>query len=278
MSKRIETKVNCVEAEELITALVDQELGESERNVLEAHLAQCARCRSAFETEHALKQEIRAAGELIRAPGALRDRILSDPRIFPEQPRATGKWRYSLWPLPPRLRPALAIVLLLVLALPAFYWFKPKSEPIAFAALQTYDLFLRGELPVPKAAKSSEIEAQLTSAVGGRFHPMGYDLTAMQLQPVAGLVRELQGRKILIAVYQGEGGSLFCYTFLGSEEDAPPNAARFFDAGKKMNFYAFSRDGVNAVLHREGEVICILVSEMAMERLLELAESKAKPS
>ena len=107
---------------------------------------------------------------------------------------------------------------------------------------------------------------------------MGYDLTAMNLRPVAGLVREINGRKVLVAIYQGQGGTLICYTFIGSEKDAPANAARFFDAAKKMNFYAFSRGGVNAVLHREGEIICILASAMPMDELLALAKSKANPS
>jgi hypothetical protein len=63
---------------------------------------------------------------------------------------------------------------------------------------------------------------------------------------------------------------------LGSDEDAPPNAARFYDAGKKMNFYAFSSGSVNAVFHREGDLICILASDMPMEKLLALAQSKAQ--
>ena len=88
----------------------------------------------------------------------------------------------------------------------------------------------------------------------------------------------LQGRKILVAIYQGEGGSLLCYTLLGSEADAPANAARFFDPDMKMNFYAFSRAGINAVLHREGDVICILASEMPMDDLLALVKAKARPS
>ena len=69
-----------------------------------------------------------------------------------------------------------------------------------------------------------------------------------------------------------------CYTFLGSEGDAPANAARFFDQDKKMNFYAFSRAGINAVLHREGDVICILASEMPMDELLALAREKSRRS
>jgi hypothetical protein len=271
--------MTCDEAHELITALVDHEALDPERSSLEAHLKECAHCRFALEEERALKQAIRGAGQGIYAPSELRDRILSDPRIFPGKSRPVARWRDYVWPIPHLARPALAVALLLAIALPTFVFLKSRSEPIAIAALETYDLFLRGELPVRGTENTNEIVEQLTRAVGGHFHPMGYDLTAMDLWPVAGLVREIDGRKILVAIYQGKGGTIFCYTFLGSEADAPPNAARFFDASKKkMNFYAFSSGGVNAVLHREGEVICILASEMPMEELLVLAQSKAKPS
>ena len=268
--------MNCNEAQELITALVDQELDQAERSSLEAHIKECSGCRLALEEELALKQKIRQAGERMHAPGLLRNRILSDQRIFPEKSRT--RWQDYIWPMAHLARPALAAGLLLAIALPAFFLLKPKSEPIAAAALKTYDLFAKGELSVRRTENPDEIVEQLTRAVGGHFHPMGYDFTAMNLRPVAGVVREIQGRKILVAIYQGQGGTLFCYTFFGSEEDAPPNAARFFDASKKINFYAFSRGGVNAVFHREGEVICILASEMSTEELLALARSKAKPS
>jgi anti-sigma factor (TIGR02949 family) len=270
--------MTCAEAQELITALIDQELGQAERSSLEEHLSECSGCRLAIEEESALKNKIREAAGRINAPGNLRSRILSDPRIFPEKSRSARRWRDYLRPMPPLLRPILAFALLLAIALPLFYFAKPGSEPIALAALETYDRFLSGELPVHRKENTDEIVRQLTRAVGGQFHPMGYDLTAMKLRPVAGLVREIDGRKILIAVYEGQGGTLFCYTFLGSEEDAPPNAARFFEAAKKINFYAFSRGEVNAVLHREGDIICILASKMPMDELLALAKSKATPS
>jgi anti-sigma factor (TIGR02949 family) len=265
--------MTCEEAQELITALVDQELFGTERSSLEAHLDECARCRLVLGKERALKQAMRAAGRSIHAPSQLRARILADRRIFPE----TRQWWDYLWPAPHIARPALAVALFLAIVLPTFILLKSTSDPIAVAALETYDLFRRGELPVQRA-EPKEIVEQLTRSVGGRFHPMGYDLTAKDLKPVAGLVREIEGRKVLVAIYEGKGGTLFCYTFLGSETDAPPNAARFFDAVKKMNFYAFSRGNVNAVFHREGEVICILASEMPMDALLALASSKAKPS
>jgi Putative zinc-finger len=272
--------MKCEEARELITALVDQELLDPERPLLEMHLKECARCRFALEEERRLKTEIRAAADHLRAPAQLRNRILTDPRLFREKSQSTRGWRDYIWPRSFTLRPALIVTLLLVFSLSSLYLFNVNrtKQPIAVAALETYGLFLSNELPVSRANGAAKIKEQLIRAVGGSFEPMGYDFSAMNLEPVAGAIREIQGRKILVAIYQGQGGTLFCYTFVGSEADAPQAAARFFDADKKINFYAFSRGGMNAVLHREGDVICILASEMPMEELLALARSKARPS
>lgn len=270
--------MNCDEAQELITALVDQELDQAKRLTLEAHLKECAGCRLGFEEELALKQKIRRAGARMHAPALLRDKILSDRRIFRAKRRSARQWLETLWPASPVYQSALALTVLVLLIVPAYYLSNRISQPVALAALESYDLFARGQLPVQPAQTSDQIVRELTQAVGGRFHPMGYDLSAVNLRPVAGVLRETNGRKILVAIYQGEGGSLLCYTFLGSEADAPPNSARFFDSDMKMNFYAFSRAGINAVLHREGDVICILASEMPMDELLALVKSKARPS
>ncbi|HZA53537.1 MAG TPA: zf-HC2 domain-containing protein [Candidatus Udaeobacter sp.] len=268
--------MTCEEAKELITALVDQELLDAERDVLEPHLQECPSCRLEVEHERLVKQTLRERAERMQAPAELRDRILSDRRIFPE--KSGTRWQDYLWPMPHLARPALAAAVLLAIVLPAFFFFQSSREPVAAAALESYDLFRKGALSVRRTENPAEIVEQLTRAVGEHFHPMGYDLTAMHLRPVAGFVREIQGRKILVVIYQGQGGTLFCYTFFGSEEDAPGNAARFHDTAKRMNFYAFSRSGLNAVLHREGEIICVLASEMPMEELLALARSKARPS
>ena len=270
--------MNCEEAQESITALVDQELDQGERSSLEAHMDECSGCRLAFEDELALKRNIRQTGERMHAPALLRSRILSDRRIFSEKRRSARQWLENLWPASPVYRSALALAVLVLLLLPTYYLSNRVSQPVGLAAIETYESFRRGELPFDRTANSDEIVTRLTQAVDGRFQPMGYDLSAMNMRPVAGVVREIDGRKILVAIYQGKGGSLLCYTFLGSEADAPANAAKFFDPDKKMNFYAFSRAGINAVLHREGDVICILAAEMPMHELLALAREKSRRS
>ena len=268
--------MTCDEAQELITALVDRELLDPERTSLESHLRECPDCRLAVEQEQFLKQAIRGRAQRMSAPHALRDRILADHRVFPE--KSHPRRRERAWLTPGFGTPALAAALMLALALPAFLLLKPRSEPIAAAAVEAYDILAKGDLSTPGTEKPDEIVERLVREVSGHFHPMGYDLTALHLQPVAGTVREIQGRKVLVVIYQGQGGTLLCYTFVGSDADAPPNSAKFFEPAKKMNLYAFSRGPVNAVLHREGEVICILASEMPMAELLELTRSKARPS
>jgi len=277
-NKKNSNEMNCDEAQELITALVDQELDQGERSSLEAHMDECSGCRLAFEDELALKRNIRQTGERMHAPALLRSRILTDRRIFPENRGLARRWLENLWPRSPVYQAGLALAFLVLLILPTYYLSNRISQPVALAAFETYDSFRQGKLPFDRTSNSDDIVRRLTQAVDGRFHPMGYDLSAMNMRPVAGVVREISGRKILVVIYQGEGGSLLCYTFLGSEADAPPNAASFFDPDTKMNFHAFSRAGINAVLHREGDVICILASEMPIDELLALAREKSRPS
>jgi hypothetical protein len=125
---------------------------------------------------------------------------------------------------------------------------------------------------------ATALREYLTHAVDGKFGPMARDLSMMGLYPVGGTVREINGRKVILAVFEGTGPTVICYTFAGTENDAPDNAQVFVDAGTKINFYTFSNGEFNAVMHREGDLICIFTSAMPMPQLLALARSKVHPS
>jgi hypothetical protein len=111
--------------------------------------------------------------------------------------------------------------------------------------------------------------------VDGKFGPLGYDFSRLGVKPIGGTVREVEGRQILVAVFRGNALSITCFTFLGTEEDAPKNATVFFDPETRIKFYSFSRNGINAVLHREDNTICILTSNMPAEELLSLVRSSS---
>ncbi|MCH8054601.1 MAG: zf-HC2 domain-containing protein [Deltaproteobacteria bacterium] len=268
--------MRCEETHELITALVDNELSHEERSSIEGHLKDCPRCRFVYGQEQTLKREVRMAGARVNAPADLKEKILSDRRIFPGRAESPKKWFELLWPGGSILRPALVVAFLMILALPTFYLMRSTEQPISLAAVETHDRIVKGDISFIRAGSQVEVIERLVLSVDGRFAPMGYDLSGMNLLPVGGMVQEVQGRKIQLVVYDGKGHSLTCYTFFGTEKDAPNHAAVFFDPRKKITFYSFSRGEINAVFHREGKLICILVSKMPMGDLLALARSKAQ--
>lgn len=270
--------MRCDEAQELITALVDNELSAPERSSIESHLKDCPKCQMIYEEELTLKRELHVAGTRMSAPADLRRKLLADERLFPQPFESPGGWERLLSPLRSALRPAFVLALLVLLALPALHLMQPKEQSVSLSALETHGKILQGAISFVRAESQEAVKEHLEQSVSGTFAPMGYDFSMMQLKAVGGRVHGIDGRKVLVTIYEGAFPSLTCYTFLGTEEDAPAGALLLFDPEKKINFYTFSRGGINGVLHREGKLICILVSKAPMEQLLALARAKARPS
>ncbi|MEX0802535.1 MAG: hypothetical protein WD688_04365 [Candidatus Binatia bacterium] len=207
------------------------------------------------------------------APAELKRKILTNHGLLPNDSESPNPSSTPIFR--PFRRPAFAFALLVIVLLPIIYFVQPHGQPISLAALEIQEKIAAGELSLRKTTSQNELRDWQTGAVDGKFAPMEYDLSSMQVQPVGGVVQEINGRKILVTVYTGNKMSVTCFTFLGTEQDAPRDATVFYDQGRKMNFYTFSRNGYNAILHREGKVICILMSDMPAEKLLALATGKA---
>ena len=267
--------MKCEEAQELITALADEELSRLERASIEAHLEDCPRCRWAYAQEQALKREIHKIGVSISVPAELKRKILTDHGVPPQELEPLRGWNKMALPFRPFFRPAFGLALLLIVLLPMIYLMQPHSQPISLAALEIQEKIMGGELSLQTAKNQNELRDWQIRSVNGKFAPMGYDLLPKHFQPVGGVVQDVNGRKMLVTVFKGTGMSVTCFTFLGTEEDAPKDASVIFDHGRNINFYAFSKNGYNAVLHRIDNVICILVSKMPTEELLDLARVKA---
>ena len=267
--------MKCEEAEELISALADNELSDRERSSIEGHLRDCPRCQRAYEWHQSLNSEIRTVSANVVAPIDLRQRIVSDQRTMPKEAESSNGGSKLILRLQPFLRPAFASALLVILLISIFFLMQRPSQPISLTALQIRAKIDEGEISLQEATNTDELHDWLRHAVDGKFGPLGYDFSPLGVKPIGGTVREAEGRQILVAVFRGNGLSITCFTFLGTEEDAPKNATVFFDPDKRMRFYSFSRDGIHAVLHREDNVICILVSNMPPEELLSLVKSSS---
>jgi len=270
--------MECEQAEELISALIDDELSDPERSSIEGHLKDCPKCQRTYDWGRGLNREIRTVSASVVAPVDLRQRILSDQRTTTKEAESSKGRSKLILRLQPLLRPAFASALLVILVISIFFLRQPPSQPLSLAALQIRAKIVKGEVSLREATDTDELHTWLRRAVNGRFGPLGYDFSPLGVKPIGATVQEVEGRQILVAVFRGNGLSIICFTFLGTEEDAPKNAKVFFDPETRIPFYSFSRNGINAVLHREDNTICMLTSNLAAEELLSLVRSSSPHS
>ena len=264
--------MRCEETPELVSALVDNELSSEELAAIRSHMAECGDCRALYEQERALKRQVRSTAAHVAAPAALRQKV---QRLFNEQAlgqAAERKPTWQSWFRAPGLRPAFAVVLLLLALSPLIYRWWPV-ENVGLAALAIHEEIAGQKIPA-RVSDPQELRRQLVQAVNGRFEPIALDLSMMHLYPVAGFMQKIDGREVLVTIYQGVGQTITCFTFLGDEADAPQAAEVFYDPAMRMNFYSFSGGDINGVMHRAGKVICLVVSKMAPAELLALVRGK----
>jgi anti-sigma factor RsiW len=303
--------MRCEEAQELITARVDNEIDGDSRIAIDEHLRSCSDCSRAFAQESLLKRRVQMTARQVSAPAALRRAIeqrnaapAPTPseslwrRIVPNKPRPSmGADEIANASEPPRLsrteskprrrmllseasfplwRRAFAALLIVVIAVSVYYTERreERDDSIALAAADTHASILSGKTTLLRAVNLPAMRKELAHAVNNRFTPVVLDLSMMKLYPVAGFVQTIAGRDLLVTVYQGDGPAITCFTFLGSEADAPKFAERFFDAEMGVNYFSFTRDDLNGVLHQEGDVICLLISKLAPAELLALLRGK----
>jgi anti-sigma factor RsiW len=267
--------MKCDEAQELITGLIDGELSSAERVAIQEHMRACPNCALTCRQEQDLKRTLRAAASYLAAPATLHEKIQRLARLAPASGEARTL-RHRFWSSA-RLfvQPAFVAAVLVLFIVPALYLARTTSPPISLVVVDTYVKIQRGEMQLVSSANPEKLKEQLVQSVDGAFAPMGYDFSPIGLKPTGALVREVSGRKMIAVVYQGKGPAVICYTFLGTEKDVPTSAGAFFDSAKNMQFFVFTAGTINAVLHREGNTICILASTMPEHELLALARAKA---
>jgi predicted anti-sigma-YlaC factor YlaD len=269
--------MRCDEAQELITARVDNELGVDERTAIEAHLTSCAECALVFEQESILKRRIHLTAQQVRVPATLRRMIEEKTAVNAAVAGESIRRRFFDGMAFATWRRGFAAAVLLLIAGSVIYtqWPVEKHESVALAALETHISILSGKTTLLRAVNLAAMRKELAHAVGDRFKPVALDLSLMKLYPVSGFVQNIGGRDLLVTVYQGDGPPVTCFTFLGSETDAPQGAERFYDADLRINYYTFSRGDLNGVLHQEGDIICLLVSKISPADLLALLRGKS---
>ena len=92
------------------------------------------------------------------------------------------------------------------------------------------------------------------------------------------LFDDLAGEDSALFVYQGPNGRIvICQMFQGDQADLPP--AGDIREQNGIEFHVYQEAGRTLVFWQEGEVLCVLTSDIPVEDLVALAYAKAmKPA
>lgn len=249
--------------------LLDGRLEGELREAVERHLLDCERCRRELEQMRWTRRLARASAAE-PAPEGLNERLSAaldeeDARQAGPDP-AAQRWRPMSWPVWAGLAAAVVLVALVTL------W--PSGPPDLPAELAAdFAAYRDGTLTLEVIASDvGEVERYLERYLD--FEARVFDLAMMEYLPVGGRVHDAGGAPSALFVYRGpDGRILVCQMFRGRLEDLPAAAQRRVNDG--IEFKVYDRDGETVVAWQEGEVVCVLVSDIPREQVIQLAFAKA---
>ena len=186
-----------------------------------------------------------------------------------------------------------------VIALPPSFW-KQRRRPmlavaavVMFAAVLASVWFLR-QPSLPEMAardfvayRAQQLALELSTRDvkqmetyfaehGVAFNTRVFDLGMMKYELVGGRVQQPGRAPRALFVYRGpDNQKLVCQMFTGQVGTLPKGAT--LRENKGIKFYTYQTRGVTAVFWQEGAVVCVLVSDIAPEEVVQLAFAKAMP-
>jgi anti-sigma factor RsiW len=242
--------------------LLEDLLAAERRAEVEAHLADCPRCRRELEAIRRVRAAARRSRPEPELPEGLASRVSAS---LDAVDRASRRARRARWLVPLSL--AAAAILAVVL------WRTSSRDPVR-AAARDYASYRASTLPLELAtsdvAALQRFFADHAPATGARV----FDFGMMSYRLMGGRVHRLAGRDAVLFAYRGTAGNdLVCVMYPGRLSELPPGADERLHQG--IPFRVYRRGGVTLVFWQEGETVCVLVSGGASEEAIQLAYAKA---
>lgn len=250
---------------------VDGRLDAAAAAEVRAHLAACAACR-------AVEADLRAARG---ASAALRDEAIEMPAdLLASVSRALDAEAATPAAVArgPRIHPviralvsAAAVAALVLLYLQVGTPRPPSDLPTLVAR----DLAAVGSRALPFAVQAGDaatLERYFAASSGPRVRVI--DLAMMQIALEGATRHTLAGRASGLYSYQTPSGvRLVCQMYEGRLSDLPPPESTRDENG--FHFQIYTRGRVTVVFWQEGDLVCVLASEMPAPEVIALAVAKA---
>jgi anti-sigma factor RsiW len=256
-----------------IQDLLDNRLDAATRAEVERHVEACTECRREFEALRWTKSFVAKRFGAKAAPSELRENILRALEADAGSARTiTSHPSFQTRKLKPLLAWAAALVALGILALILIPKQRTVPQVVArdFRTYQNQKLTL--ELDTPDVKKMEAFFARPDLP----FTPHVYDLSAKGYRLVGGRVQFLRGQRTEWVAYRGPNNqAVVCQMYVGNVSELPVGSVEREHRGKK--FHVYQVKGVTMVFWQDRKVVCVLISDMPAENVVQLAFTKAKP-
>ena len=239
---------------------------------VERHLDTCAECRREYEAVAWTKREAKRLPAR-ETPAELRDNILRALRAE-SSPANVIAPPPSFWKQ--RLRPMLAVAAVVMFAaVLASLWFL-KRPSLPEIAAHDFVAYRAQQLALELSTRDVKQMETYFAEHGVAFNTRVFDLGMMKYELVGGRVQQPGRAPRALFVYRGpDNQKLVCQMFTGQVGTLPKGAT--LRENKGIKFYTYQTRGVTAVFWQEGAVVCVLVSDIAPEEVVQLAFAKAMP-
>jgi anti-sigma factor RsiW len=255
-----------------IQDLLDGRLAAPVRSEVESHLKDCAECRRRLEAFRWTRQ---AAARVAAGP-ELPEGLAGDvARLLEAEDR--GRAGAGAGRRPGLTRALWAAAALLALAVAGSWLFlrRPATVDLPSQVAEDYRRYRAGELRLELETSRPEDAEALFRRRGLGFRVRVFDLAMMGYRVAGARVHEISGRPSALFVYRAPGGELLlCQMYEGQVAELPAAGAerRLHDG---IEFRIFRRGALTLVFWQEGEVVCVLASDITPEAVVALAFAKA---
>ncbi len=261
--------MKCDEVKELLSTMVDGEITKDEEVVLSAHLKECSTCSDKLKEERVLKMRVGKLYRDRRADNSFKEEVF---KMINERTTTLPGVVVRQFPLPIFAGVGLALVLIFFF----YIYFYPSYETKGFhGGLMTYaeETIEKIQRGVP-AIEYPTSDPRLLEGYFKKHDEINFevpvpDMRGAGYELIGGSVKKIKSIPVAISVYKSEKAIVLNIMCEGLEFEGKEFGEEHLDEKSGMEFYLSSHGKVNSVAWWMGEELCIAISPLPQEKLIE---------
>lgn len=256
--------MDCREALKHLFDYVDGELVGSSKIEVESHFAICQGCQRRIDFERNWKAMLKEKLSVSKAPSELKARI----RVQIEEETGVSQKRFALSTL---FKPQLALAIAALVMILGIYFFglRQTVPQIVAEFVEEHEEYIEEGAPQDiTSTDPQEVEAFFRDKVD--FKPHLSNFVQKDWQFLGGKLQNITGRKTAYLCLKKEGIWVSLY-LLSDKGVSMPSLEIMTKKGK--TFYVIKYKGYNCILWRGDGMFCGLVSELAVQTLIDYASA-----